>query len=65
MAQRIDSRTIHTIHIDLTDDVLAVLESGNEVEIVLHAGSGNTSAKKLTYRDVESLIDGSTYGKRR
>lgn len=65
MAQHIDSRTIHTIHIDVTDDVLAVIESGNEVEVVLHARSGSTAAKKLTYRDIENLIDGTSPGVKR
>lgn len=57
MAQHIDSRTIHTIRIDLQDDILGKIEQGDEVEVVLMTRSGGiTNAKKLTYRDLDSLL---------
>jgi hypothetical protein len=34
---RTETRTIHTIHIDLTDEVLARIEAGDEVEVMLHS----------------------------
>lgn len=33
MAIHSDTRTIHTIHIDLPDDVLGKIEAGDEVEV--------------------------------
>jgi hypothetical protein len=56
MAQRITSRTIHTIEVDMTDDVLAKIEEGDEVEVVLVTRQGRSSAKKLTYRDTEHML---------
>lgn len=58
MAQRIDSRTIHTIRIDLQDDILARLEPTDEVEIVLASRDGQTSVKRLNYRDIDRLLNG-------
>lgn len=55
MAQRVDTRTIHTITIDLQDDVLAGIQPSDEGEIILvHRGS-QTTRKKLTYRDIDTL----------
>ena len=55
MAQSVETRTIHTIRIDLQDDVLAKIEQGDEVEVILQGRSGATTAKKLTYRDMLAL----------
>jgi hypothetical protein len=58
MAQRIYSRTIHTIQVDVQDDVLAKIEAGDEVEVVLMGRNGiPTSAKKLSPRDIDQLLD--------
>lgn len=52
MAMHKETRTIHTIYIDLLDDVLAGIESPmDEVEIVVQSRTGQAQAKKLTYRD--------------
>jgi hypothetical protein len=37
MAMHTETRTIHTIHIDLTDEVLARIEAGDEVEIAFNS----------------------------
>jgi hypothetical protein len=37
MAQHTETRTIHTIHIDLQDDTLAAIAAGDEVEVMLHS----------------------------
>ena len=58
MAQTVQSRTIHTIFIDVQDDILAKIESADEVEVVLSSRNGQTSPKKLTYRDLRFLVDG-------
>lgn len=58
MAQHIHSRTIHTVTIDLQDDILAKLEAGDEVEIVLQSRNGQSRAKKLSMGDVFDLVDG-------
>jgi hypothetical protein len=54
--QRIETRTIHTITIDLQDDILAGLQFGDEVEVVLTHRGGITSRKRLTYRDLTTLL---------
>lgn len=64
MAQHIDSRTIHTIHIDLNDNILEKLEAGDEVEVVLSSRNGQTRAKKLSYTDVLDLLDSGMAGRR-
>lgn len=57
MAQHITSRTIHTIHIDVQDDVLARIDAGaDEVDVVLVSRTGNTAPKRLTYRDIQRLL---------
>jgi DNA-binding protein Fis len=56
MGQRVNTRTIHTIEIDVLDDVLAKIDRNDEVEIVLVGRNGQTLAKKLTYRDLDRLI---------
>lgn len=58
MAQHVDTRTIHTIHIDLLDDTLERVDSGDEVEVVLHSRAGSSAPKKLTFRDIRMLQDG-------
>lgn len=57
MSQRVDTRTIHTITIDLEDQVLAGIESGDEVEIIFMTRSRPLSPKKLTFRDVSRLLE--------
>lgn len=37
MGIRSNTRTIHCIHIDLPDDVLAKIESGDQVEIMFNS----------------------------
>ncbi|MCA1806260.1 MAG: hypothetical protein LC687_00045 [Actinobacteria bacterium] len=59
MAQHIHSRTIHTISIDLQDDVLAKIEAGDEVEVVLQGRSGASRPKKLTFGDLRDLLSDS------
>lgn len=39
MAIHSDTRTIHTIHIDIPDDVMGKMEANDEIEIVLHSRS--------------------------
>jgi len=56
MGQVRTTRTIHTIAIDLLDDVLSGIEEGDEVEVVLRSRAGYTSTKKLTYRDTEGIL---------
>jgi hypothetical protein len=58
MAIRTETRTIHTVYVDVPDDALARVESGDEVEIVLVGRFGPTSRKRLTYRDVVRLTEG-------
>lgn len=58
MAQRIDTRTIHTIFIDIQDDILGKFEANDEVEVVLSSRSGQTLPKKLSYRDLTHLTNG-------
>ena len=58
MAQHIASRTVHTIHIDLNDDVLGKIEVMDEVEVVLSSRNGQTATRKLTYRDLRNLLEG-------
>lgn len=36
MAIHSDTRTIHTIHIDLPDDILGKMEAGDEIEVMFH-----------------------------
>jgi len=50
MGQTRDTRTIHTITIDLQDDMLSSVEPADEVEIVIRGRYG-TATKKLTYRE--------------
>jgi hypothetical protein len=58
MAQNITTRVIHTVSIDIQDDILGAIESSNDqVEVVLVSrNGGTTSAKRLTYRDLQSLL---------
>lgn len=56
MAQQVQTRTIHTITIDVQDDVLSKIEEGDEVEVLLVSRYGATSSKKLTYRDIQRLV---------
>jgi hypothetical protein len=56
MAQHVQTRTIHTIFIDLQDDVLAKIEQGDEVEVVLQTRSGSTHSK-INERALDRLLD--------
>jgi hypothetical protein len=55
MAQQVTTRTIHTITIDIQDDVLAGICDTDIVEIVLAGRNGFTRPKTLTYRDITTL----------
>jgi len=55
------TRTVHTITIDMPDDVLGALEIGDQVEVVLVSRTGHTGPKTLTYRDIERLLPKDSY----
>lgn len=57
MAQRVTTRVIHTIDIDLQDDVLAKIESGDEVEVRFNYRGETTSVKRLTFRDTDRILN--------
>lgn len=40
MAVRHDTRTIHTITVDIPDDIMGKLEEGDQVEVILSTRSG-------------------------
>lgn len=58
MAQHLSSRTIHTLTIDIQDDMLSRMEAGDELEVVLVSRVGSTLPKKLTVRDTYHLLEG-------
>lgn len=59
MAQiNIDSRTIHTIQVQMPDDIMGKLVVGDEVEVVLTSRYGNTLPRKLSYSDLLRLLEG-------
>ena len=60
MAQHRHTRTIHTIIIDLQDDVLAGIDMGDEVEVSLQTREGATRPKRLPYSDVLLLTGNDT-----
>lgn len=53
----IQSRTIHTIFVTLPDDVLGQVEVDNDIEVIFQSRNGTSTVKKLTYRDVQSLLN--------
>lgn len=53
----IDSRTIHTLRVSVPDDILSALGTDDEVEVILCSRFGDTSAKKLTFRDLHRLLE--------
>lgn len=57
MSQHVDTRTIHTIHIDIEDQVISRIEEGDEVEIVLHGRSGS-SQSKMSYAAIQRVVFG-------
>ena len=61
MAINRSTRTVHTLTIDVPDDVLGALEIGDQVEVVLVSRSGGTGPKTLTYRDLERLLPKDSY----
>lgn len=65
MAQQVDTRTIHTITIDLEDQVLGGIESGDEVEIIFRSRGSYSAPRKLTFRDVSRLLEGADGSGRR
>lgn len=58
MAQHVTTRTIHTVTIDVQDDVLSRIEMGDEIEIVLASRNGVTRPMKLNYGNVRDLTEG-------
>jgi hypothetical protein len=56
MSQHVDTRTIHTITIDVQDDVIGKVEEGDEVEFVLTTRYGPLSRKKATWRDIQTIV---------
>lgn len=64
MAQQVTTRTIHTVVIDVQDNILAGISDTDIVEIVLAGRNGFTRPKTLTYRDITALTaDHDTYRK--
>ena len=59
MSVRISTRTVHTIEIDVPDDVLGNVEVGDDVEVVLVSRFGQTQRRRLPYRDLSNLLAGS------
>lgn len=57
MAQHKDTRTIHTIHIDLEDKMLEDVEDGDMVEVVLMGRWSSTLPKRLSYSDILRLTE--------
>lgn len=53
-----DTRTVHTLHITLPDDVIAPLGLGDHVEIVLHSHASNRSPApiRLSYTTLSRLL---------
>lgn len=41
MAQHIESHTVHTLFIDLHDDVMAKIDQGDEVRVVFRSRAAN------------------------
>lgn len=62
MAIRSETRTTHTITIDIPDDVLAKIEEGDEVEIMLNGRGGfdmrMPRPMRLSYSWVRYLLSG-------
>jgi hypothetical protein len=66
MAQTRQTRTTHTIVIDLEDHVLGAVEVGDEVEVILRSRGGDTRPKKLTWGDIDRLLsDGAGFPTRK
>jgi hypothetical protein len=59
MSQSVYTRTIHTITIDVQDDVLAAVETGDQIEIVLMSHNGGTTPMRVSPSNVATLCDGS------
>ena len=57
MAQKRDTRTIHTILIDVQDDIIGGIEVGDEVEIVLVSRDGMTRPIKLSSGNIQRLVN--------
>lgn len=58
MASRLlNTRTVHTIEVTLTDDTLAAVEIGDDIEIILVGRYGGTRPRKLSYADVRDLTE--------
>ena len=57
MVQHVETRTIHTIFIDIEDKVLEKIEDGDEVEVVLQSRFGSTSSK-MNYRAIQRVVFG-------
>lgn len=56
MAINSQTRTVHTIFIDLPDDVLGKIGSGDQVELVLQSRDGATRAIAVNYGNMRNLI---------
>jgi hypothetical protein len=57
MSQHVTTRTIHTIHIDIEDQVISRIEDGDEVEVVLQGRSGS-SQSKMSYSAIQRVVFG-------
>lgn len=57
MSQHVTTRTIHTIHIDLQDQVLEKIQDGDEVEVVLQSRLGSTQSK-MNYGAIQRVVFG-------
>lgn len=60
MAIRSETRTTHTITIDLPDDVIGKIQSGDEVEVVFNssvAGGRIPRPSRLSYGWVNYLLN--------
>jgi hypothetical protein len=58
MAIRSETRTVHTVHVDLPDDVLGRIEFGDEVEVQFHSRAQNRlpAPVRLSYTALNRLL---------
>ena len=56
MSQRIDTRTVHTIEIDIDEKILLQLHTNDEIEVCFTGLSGRTNPRKLSYTEKLRLL---------
>jgi hypothetical protein len=62
MSVRSETRTIHTVYIDLPDEVMGKMNAGDEVEIVLNSRDGITRPMRVSWSNAR-LIQGEELGR--